>query len=721
MKSNRSLISFLQLLLCACFLVLPSLAMSQDEIKQPHVRAQLLSEHTSVTPGISELFALRLIPDPSWHLYWKYPGDSGAAPILTWLIDGHSLDAPLSWPTPEKIEVGSFVNYGYAGEVLLFAELPIPEESTDSVTIGLDAEWLVCKEECIPGNGFFALTLPVRENHDATVRSESASLFEQFLRRIPRDSTDLSLKLSHTTPETLTLTMPTPSTLVESLTFIPGAPGIIQNNAPQVVSTDGPFTQLTLLRDKAQPLPEIFHGVLISTPPFEDGSTGKTVQIPLSTLNVSENTLTSGDQESLLLILISALVGGLILNLMPCVFPVLAIKVLSFVNKAGKDSHLVRRHGLSFGFGVLASFWILATLIRGLRQAGESLGWGFQLQNPSFVAILILLMLAVALNLFGVFEFGTSLQRISSGIEGPKQEGYFSSFLSGVLATVLATPCTAPFMGSAIAYGIQVDFLRSLLVFTMLGIGLAAPYVLLSFRPQLLSSLPKPGEWMETFKQLMGFPVLLTVLWLLWVFEKQSSSEALLSLLLASILLAFSLWIFGRFFPPTSSKKRMRWGLALLALLLALTLGIGLPQKQKTSQQSITIQLGHYESEIDSYGLRWTHFSPELMKELQQRAIPTYVDFTAAWCVTCQVNKKLIFGSGEMRALFQRKGVALVKADWTTEDPLITETLQSFQRAGVPLNILYTPRDWENPYIFPTVLTRQMMREQLKQLPDMNT
>jgi thiol:disulfide interchange protein DsbD len=276
-------------------------------------------------------------------------------------------------------------------------------------------------------------------------------------------------------------------------------------------------------------------------------------------------------------------------------------------------------------------------------------------------------------------------------------------------------------MGTAIAYGIQVDFLRSLLVFTMLGLGLAAPYVLLSFRPQLLSLLPKPGGWMETFKQLMGFPVLLTVLWLLWVFEKQSSSEALLSLLFASILLAFSLWIFGRFFPPTSSKKRMRWGLVLLALLLALTVGIGLPQKQNISEQLITKQIDQYESETDSYGLSWKRYSPELMEQLKQRSIPTYVDFTAAWCVTCQVNKKLIFSSEEMRILLQRKGVALVKADWTTEDPLITEALQSFQRVGVPLNILYSPVDWDTPHIFPTVLTRQMVREQLEQLPDKTT
>ena len=721
MKSSRFYVLHILLLLLPYVFALPSLAISQDEIKQPHVRARLLSEHTSVTPGISELFALRLIPDPSWHLYWKYPGDSGAAPILTWLIDGNSIDVPLSWPTPEKIEVGSFVNYGYQREVLLFAELPIPKEAKDTITIGLDAEWLVCQEECIPGNGIFSLTLPVG-NGDGLVRSQSAPLFEEFLRRIPTDSADLSPELSKITANTLTLSMlMPPPTSVESLYFIPGAPGIIQNNAPQILSKDGTSVQLTLHRDNSRNSPSSFHGILVSSPPFQDGSTGKRIEIPLPSPDLSTTDSNSVPQENLWLIMMSALLGGLILNLMPCVFPVLAIKVLSFVNKAGKDSRFVRGHGLSFGFGVLTSFWILATLIRGLREAGESLGWGFQLQNPAFVAILILVMLAVALNLFGVFEFGTSLQRISGGIKDTKQEGYLSSFLSGVLATVLATPCTAPFMGTAIAYGIQVDFLRSLLVFTMLGVGLAAPYVLLSFRPQLLSALPRPGGWMETFKQLMGFPVLLTVLWLLWVFEKQSSSEALLSLLLASILLAFSLWSFGRFFPPTSSKKRMRWGLLLLALLLALTVFIGLPQKQSTPEQLITTQLDPYEGETDSYGLRWMRYSPELIERLKQRSIPTYVDFTAAWCVTCQVNKKLIFGSEKMRTLFQQKGIALVKADWTTEDSLITKALQSFQRAGVPLNILYNPVDWENPHIFPTVLTQQIVRIELERLPDKNT
>ncbi|MGA1191065.1 MAG: protein-disulfide reductase DsbD domain-containing protein [Bdellovibrionota bacterium] len=425
MKSPRFFILHFLLPILPYVFGLPSLAISQDEIKQPHVRAQLLSEHTSVTPGISELFALRLIPDPSWHLYWKYPGDSGAAPILTWLIDGHSIDAPLSWPTPEKIEVGSFVNYGYQGEVLLFAELPIPKEAKDTITVGLDAEWLVCQEECIPGNGIFSLTLPVG-NGDGLVRSQSASLFEQFLRRIPTDGADLSLTLSETTPNTFTLTIPTLPPSVESLTFIPGAPGIIQNNAPQIFSMEGASAQLTLHRANNQNSPSTFHGILVSRPPFKDGSTGKKIQIPLPSLDMSSTGSDSAPQESLWLILLSALLGGLILNLMPCVFPVLAIKVLSFVNKAGKDSRFVRGHGLSFGFGVLTSFWILATLIRGLREAGESLGWGFQLQNPSFVAILILLMLAVALNLFGVFEFGTSLQRISGRVDGTKQEGYLS-------------------------------------------------------------------------------------------------------------------------------------------------------------------------------------------------------------------------------------------------------------------------------------------------------
>lgn len=696
-------------------------ALPSTEIQQPHVRAQLLSEHETLSPGVSEMFALRLIPEPSWHLYWKYSGDSGASPLLTWLINGQSVDKDVTWPLPERIQVGSFVNYGYRDEVLLLVELPIPQDARGEVTIGLDAEWLVCQEECIPGNGIFSLSLPVSTDKQI-IPSKDAPLFEKFLRRVPTDGSDLSLHLSPVNTSSLRLTLSEPSELTESLIFIPGGEGVIQNNAPQLLTRTDSTAELILQRPKVEPFSSVFHGIILKTPPFQDGSMGKSIslQYPIADAGsaLGDTNSTQKDTQYFVLILMSAFIGGLILNLMPCVFPVLAIKILGFVNKAGKKHSSIRAHGLAFGLGVLISFWVLAVLIRGIRHAGEALGWGFQLQNPSFVALLVLLMVAVALNLFGVFEFGASLQRISSQVDSADDERYLSSFLSGILATLLATPCTAPFMGSAIAYGIQVDLIRSLLVFSCLGLGLATPYVLLSLRPNLLAVLPKPGEWMITFKQLMAFPILLTALWLLWVFEQQSSPEALLWLLLASILLAFSLWMYGRFFPVTASRHKQRVGILLLVILISISGFIGLPQSEIRENETSSSLFSQYEATRDSYGLRWITYTEELMASLRYAETPVYVDFTAAWCVTCQVNKRLIFGSKPIRDLFQKKGVILVKADWTTEDPVITRALEMFDRLGVPLNVLYLPGDWDNPVVLPVVLTRGVVIEQLNKLPD---
>lgn len=701
-----------------CF---PAPGLALTEVDQPHVTASLVSENSGVTPGVREAFALRIKPDPKWHVYWRFAGDSGSAPILNWEVDGQSVDVQTEWPVPERLEIGPFVNYGYDSEVLFMSDLPIPENAEGAVRITLDAEWLVCQEECIPGNGYFELELPVVSN-SLPDPSPAKPLFEAFRKKLPSSGKEITVSVAQVSKDAFTLNLSPLKTIPESLSFFPFDPGIIDNAEPQSLTLSDGSASLTLKRPKNVAPPPQIGGIVVKSPPFQDGSSAKEITFALNEIP-SESTPKAASrphatQQTFLYVLLAAYLGGLILNLMPCVFPVLSIKILGFVKKAGKHPAQVRRHGLAFGGGILISFWVLALVVRGLREAGEKLGWGFQLQNPVFVGFLILLLIAVALNLFGVFEVGSSVQRACGNLQKEEKESYSHSFLSGVLATLLATPCTAPFMGGAVAYGISSSFLPSLVVFSFLALGLSTPYLILSFFPNSLASLPRPGAWMETFKELMGFPVLLTALWLLWVFEKQSSSEELLALLLGMVIFSFGLWFFGKVSPPTAPRKKQVFGLAILLSTLALSSWIGIPFTHSpvaASEKSVMSDLGVL-SETDVYGQQWYEYSPELLQSLLDGGKPVYLDFTAAWCVTCQVNKRVVFGSEDVRTALSQSKVILVKGDWTNEDPVITEALEKFDRLGVPLNVLYNPSDPENPVVFPSVLTPQIVLDAINGL-----
>ncbi|MCI5064643.1 thioredoxin family protein [bacterium] len=690
---------------------------ASETVHQPHVSARLLSEQEVLGRGLRETFALELTPDPEWHLYWRYAGDSGAAPKLHWEVEGASLAADTLWPTPERIAVGPFVNYGYTSQTLLLTELPIPDDAPGEITIRLDAEWLVCQEECIPGNGEFQLTLPVDDGSSSQPSSHSAKI-TTAQQQLPSAEDSLELSVLAESEETVVVSFPLAKSPATQPFFYPAHPGIIENAAPQQFTRSGTTGTLTLQKSKGLRHTGPREGLLVIR--GESTTESYAVTVPTQPNEaIPEETSSKDTPHSLLNILFLAFLGGIILNLMPCVFPVLSIKILSFLEKSGKQSHQVRRHGLSFAAGILVSFWILALSIRGLREAGEQLGWGFQLQNPAFVACLILLLVAVALNLFGVFEFGSSIQRLSGSLDRDG-ESYTHSFLSGILATLLATPCTAPFMGGAVAYGIQASLLPSLAVFTALALGLATPYVVLTFFPRLLTALPRPGVWMETFKELMGFPVLLTALWLLWVYEKQSSSQQLLALLLALLTVSFACWGYGKIAPLCASRKRQRIGMLFFITLTALSLWICIPRTEKALEQhtssSTTSQNHPSEGEKDSHGLLWLTFSPTTVETLLNEGRPVYIDFTAAWCITCQVNKRVIFGSEELREEFRERNVALVRGDWTNEDPLITAELEKFERLGVPLNVLYDPKYPSEPTVFPSVLTPQIVREALEKL-----
>jgi thiol:disulfide interchange protein DsbD len=386
---------------------------------------------------------------------------------------------------------------------------------------------------------------------------------------------------------------------------------------------------------------------------------------------------------SLLGLLLPAFIGGLILNLMPCVFPVLGIKIMGFVHQSGADRRKVTMHGLVFAAGVLLSFWLLAGALLALRAGGEHLGWGFQLQSPVFVFALTAFLLVFGLNMSGVFEFGLAATSVGSSLQ--TKSGYAGSFFTGVLVTVVSTPCAAPFLAPALGAALAMPALQSFVLFTVIATGLALPYLILSLFPNLVKALPRPGAWMETFKQVMAFPLYATVAFLVWVLAGQIDADALFAALLSLVLVALGVWAYGRWGQLGSTPARRRLGAGFAALALAGGLALGLPRS-------------------GGGAIAWRAWSPELVEDLRAHGKVVYVDFTARWCATCKMNKLAVFSSDEVARAFAERGVVAVRADWTNRDPAITAALARFGRSAVPFNLVYGPGA-RDPIVLPEVLT----------------
>ncbi len=401
--------------------------------------------------------------------------------------------------------------------------------------------------------------------------------------------------------------------------------------------------------------------------------------------------------------LLFAFVGGMILNLMPCVLPVISLKIFSFVKMAGENRRLILKHGIAFSVGVILSFWVLAGALLALRAYGESVGWGFQLQEPLFVAILASVMFVLGLSMFGIMELGTSLTSIAGNVKH-QSKGLTGSFLSGVLATAVATPCTGPFLGSAVGFAVTLSAPLAMVIFTALGIGMAFPYLLLSAFPSLMRFLPKPGNWMITFKEIMGFFMMATTLWLLWVFAAQTSNIALMALLAAFFFMGVGSWIYGKWGSPIKKKSTRYISHVFSLVLFSLAL-----YTIVSATTAPTTQLSGQEQPHDG----WETFSPERIAELQAKGIPVFVDFTAKWCLICQANHAVL-SRDQISEKFDQKGVVKMKADWTKNDPIITEALRQFGRNSVPLYVLYGVNEKETPQILPQVLTTDVVLDSLK-------
>lgn len=653
----------------------------------------LKSEHFEVKPGDKFWVALQVDIESGYHFYWKNPGGAGMQPQLKWALpDGFEVTA-IEWPVPTKYTVAGIETYGYEKSTTLLAQISTESSlKNGDKEVELELNWVVCNEEtCLPGSSKETFKVKLAAATDNALES---SYFDKVRSKLPVPTKTLeSIKKSKIINSVVSAEGVKSDELAHA-EFFPEEQGA---EVPKFSLKSDKQGQIQIAFE-AETFTEDLKGVLVV------GEKGYSIEVEapiddeVASLDETQAPRYGVDPDevnSTWMAIGFAFIGGLILNLMPCVLPVVSLKVLSFVKMAGSSRITIVKHGVSFALGVLLSFWALAIMLIALKSYGNAVGWGFQLQSPLFVAFFAMVMLVLALNLFGVFEAGMGVASWA-GEKQSQKNGLIGSFLSGVLATVVAAPCTGPFLGSALGYAFTRPSYETLAIFTSLGLGMASPYLLLSAVPSLSRFIPKPGAWMESLKQFMGFMMLFAVLWLTWVFMGQTGEGDAILLLLAFILIGFACWIYGKWATPFNSKT-VRTA-ALLVILFTLFASYKVVDFATTDK-------GHATAQSVANG--WEPFSVERIDELQKAGIPVFVDFTAKWCLICQTNHAVL-STSEVEKQMDMKGVVRMKADWTKNDPVITEQLKKFGRSGVPLYLLYGTEENE-PQILPQVLTPDIL------------
>jgi thiol:disulfide interchange protein DsbD len=635
-------------------------ALESTPVASTRAVATLVTETDAMEPGQPFRVALRLRMADGWHTYWKNPGDAGVPPDLT--ID-NATQSPIDWPTPRRVAEGPVMTYAYTGDVLL----PVTVTAT-SGTLKAHAQWLVCKDICVPEEGDFALNLSVGPPHP----SAQADLFAAHDRAVPRAS-PWSARIS---PEA-TLYVQGPELTTATVTdawFIPDQPERIQDDAAQPLSVrNGGFT-LALKPAKGFGSATGLSGVLS----VRDRAGMQTDVL----VNALPGPAPTPAMPPLGQILVFAFLGGLILNLMPCVFPILAMKAVGLAQHAGRG----RGHAVSYTAGVLVTFVALAGALLVARAAGTAAGWGFQFSSPVFVAGMTWLLFAVGLNLSGVFQVGAGLTGAGNGLAG--KHGVAGSFFTGLLAVLVATPCTAPFMGVAVAAGLAAPPAVTVLVFAVMGLGLAAPYVALASLPGLGHLMPRPGRWMEVLKQALAFPMYGAAAWLIWVVSQEAGPSGVLGTAAGLVLVGFAAWVFGASQSAAVSPRRFGQTAAVISVLAALAVLSGI---SATPVGAATDASGET-------------FTPERLAALRAAGKPVFVNMTAAWCVTCLVNERVAIGTDLVRQAFSAGDVTYLKGDWTRQDPAITAFLRQNGRDGVPLYVFF-PAGGGEPEVLPQILT----------------
>lgn len=693
----------------------------------PLVTVQLVAEQDAIVPGQPFTVALKQDITPGWHTYWKNPGDTGLATTIQWQSNNDVTIGALQFPTPDRQRMADLVNYGYENTVMILATVTPNATLTagQEVTLQGKANWLVCKEICIPESASFLLTLPVKESASPSAWS---SAFTATRALLPASHT--ATTTSNLVADSLVLTMsslPLPvDQLPEEAYFFPEDGLLILHNAPQKMELNGRELKLTipLNKTRSKPIERItgdiwlrtmtgeqsfqFDAVVSKPDPVITPSSADTASSDVTSTKSleSSNPATSSEtQTSLITALIGAMLGGLLLNLMPCVFPVLSLKALGLMQKA---HHEDRRHvvmgGFAYLFGVLVSFALLATLLVILKNAGHQIGWGIQLQSPSFVAAMAVLLFFIGYVLSGAVTIGSGL--IGVGNAWANKHGLAGSFFTGALAVLVATPCTAPFMGGAVFYGLTQGAGTTFAVLLAMGFGLAFPYVALTLYPAALKWMPRPGIWMEHFKQFLAFPMFAAAIWMVWVLAQQVGATGVLYVLSAMTLIAFGFWIYT----TTQNRHVTMWQRIkkiLMVLSFAAAIYLIVAQPDHTTQTVAS-------STASDSSATYQAFTPERLAQLHASGTPVFVNMTAAWCISCLANEKSTLSTDSVQSFFQENKIIYMKGDWTNYDEAITQYLKEFGRSGVPLYVFYPADQTKPPVVLPQLLTPSLVLETLR-------
>ncbi|AOF82807.1 cytochrome C biogenesis transmembrane region family protein [Methyloversatilis sp. RAC08] len=696
--------TFIRLLLLLAVLVQsPASALESGAGVSSRATVTLVSAQDAARAGDTVDLALHLRLAEGWHIYWMNPGDAGQPPRIELFAPAGSTVSDIRWPTPKRHVDGPVTTFIHEGELLLPFSVTLPAGLEGPQTLTAKAGWLVCKDICIPEEGVFRLTLPAGES----IRSAEAVLFDAAGDALPGPA---RWQAAVSADAVLTLSGPGADAIVDA-DFLPAEWGPVEHGAPQTLTVADGRAAIAFKPgaafDPARALSGVLHvrdrdgvarALWVSTPGLAVDRAPSVVLASGSAPPPAPSEATPpSDAFGLAWAVLFALVGGLLLNLMPCVFPVLAIKALSFAQLGGHAQRTVRAQSLAYCAGVVFTFLLLAGVLLALRTAGLQAGWGFQFQSPVFVTAMAGLLFVIGLNLSGVFGFGSGFA--SAGDALASRPGLSGSFFTGALAVVVATPCTAPFMGGALAFALAAPAAQTVAVFVAMGVGLALPYALLAFVPGLARRMPRPGPWMDRLKQALAFPMYAAAAWLVWVLSQQSGADGVLMALVVLLLLALAGWLLGVAQGGASSAGAWRTG-ALLAALLA-TVGIARAPEPAGTGPSAGIAVAGSEP-----------YAPARLSELRAAGRPVFINMTAAWCVTCLMNEKVALSTTGVQQAFATRGITYMKGDWTRSDPLITDFLRQHGRDGVPLYV-YFPPDGAPPAVLPQILTEQIVLDRI--------
>ncbi len=715
----------LSLFLLAFILLNTSISYAKDIERYTNIR--IIPEKTFITPDSEIVIATEINLAPHWHVYWQNPGDSGLPVKIKWQLPNDFQISEISWPTPDKISYDILSNYGYYDQVILLQKLKAPKNLPEGkFSLSAKIDMLVCNEICIPESSEISITF-----NDGAINVDNSSYINAAQEKIAKP---LNGEINYSeSNNNLIINIKTDNEKLlnkDNLEFFPTEWGIINHLAEPKVSTSNNIITISHERgDRDLSNISALKGLLVIK-----GSIGKNQAFSINTknaqlnvkpninseeiqaqtsaksqglegenqINPQQNNKVKSDKVTWFSAIYLALLGGIILNLMPCVFPVLSMKALSLVKMGEKENKIARLHGLSYSFGVVLSFLVIGAILLILKEAGAAIGWGFQLQSPIIVALLAYLLFIIGLNLIGFFEIAGSFGNI--GHKLTRRKSLMGSFFTGTLATIVATPCTAPFMGAAMGFAMTQSALISMSVFAALGFGLALPYLLLSYFPTLRKFLPKPGVWMETFKQFLAFPILASAIWLIWVLSQQSGSYGVLLVLLGMLAISFSIWLSH----IHSKNSRI---LTRILLILSLSLPLFSLSYIKSTKDIVA-------SSEKIYPLGEA-FSNEKLSELLKGDNPIFVEMTAAWCITCKVNHAIAINTKATQSIFKENNVKYLIGDWTNKNNVITEYLNKFGRNGVPLYVFYGARDpvtkmRPDALLLPQVITTSIIKDTIE-------